>query len=609
MCGVIGLIQASIADAPQKALKALKVMEYRGYDSWGVAWGEFQSDANLSHAVVYRKVGQIGKAKLPVQAVSKQALGHTRWATHGGVTIANAHPHLSADQRFALVHNGVLENFRTLKAQLLSEGYVFRSETDTEVILAIWERSFSKLSHECKCATTLELLELTARHCFAELKGSNAIVVMDYASGFGVAVRSGSPLIVGKSSEGYCVVSDMLALVGLADVYVTLGDKQLAVFNAQQVAFYSLDLATPIEAKWLPLAISHSEVAIDGYAHFMLKEINEADRVIHTILASRSLFSKLREVSLILSDVIYIVGCGTAYHAALFAAHLITAQTDKRAVAFLANEFSAWNQKAENYSVIFISQSGETADILVHAQSLKRRGIAFVSLINREQSSLEAISHLTIPCMAGPEQAVVASKSFVAQLSVLLLLSAVLSNKSTLIASTRKSLRLAAVELTTLTNKLAHDSVFNDLAIQLTKVKSAYVLGRELLYPIALETSLKLKEAAYVHAEGFSAGELKHGVLALIQKGVPVVCLATEEKTFSLDYASSQEVAARNGQVYGFTTRLDVWGDTAVLVKQIGEATPILVAVVGQLLAYTVAIQKNINPDKPRNLAKSVTVR
>ncbi len=310
-----------------------------------------------------------------------------------------------------------------------------------------------------------------------------------------------------------------------------------------------------------------------------------------------------------MTNTLYLVGCGTAYHAALYGAALITSLTNKTAFAFSANEFDAWADKVSSGSVLFISQSGETADVLVHARKLQERGTAFMAIVNREQSSLAELAQHSIPSMAGPEQAVVATKSFIAQLGVLLLLTAEIRANAQFKKMLRQSLRLAASEIAYLVAQLPIMPRWQDLVTSISKVESTYILGRGILHPLALETALKLKEAAYIHAEGFSAGELKHGVLALIQAGTPVISLATEVGTKALDFANVQEVIARKGAVCIITDQTVAEHESTVLIKQVGIATPLLVAVVGQLLAYAAACTKGIDPDKPRNLAKSVTVR
>ncbi len=607
MCGVIGLIEENI-NAPTQALTALKEMEYRGYDSWGVAW------ASEEKCQVKKQVGKIGAAKLDKNTTSSIALGHTRWATHGGVTAENAHPHISSDGRFALVHNGVVENFLELKKQLLDKKYLFKSQTDTEVILGLFELEFRKnVVNQSKLrlpVNTDQLLIETLQTVFLKLSGSNAVVIIDAESKSCLAVRHGSPLLFAQSAQQKFVVSDLMALIGKVKKYATIPENTLLFFTKKTQLTYNVTDLTPIDLEWHTLSLVKTDTDIGTYSHFFQKEIADSSAVLLALIHAYGSNTKnnLEKLARSLGPVVYLVGCGSAYHAALYGAQVMTAN-GRQTYAFSANEFLTWrNHIPAEGSVIFISQSGETADILIHTEWLKNNGISYYCLVNKPNSSLSEFAKISVSIMAGVEQAVVASKSFVAQLCCLQLLAGKMANKKSA-AATNGHLTATAKYIQKLVVELPKSVEFKAWCLRISKKDHFFVLGRETLYPIALETALKLKEAAYVHAEGFSAGELKHGVLALVENGTECLCLATNQQTFALDLTNAMEISARQGNSVGLVTDTNTWPSQYFNHPDFGVGNVILSAVFGQLLAYEVSILKGIDSDKPRNLAKSVTVR
>ncbi|MDQ5950795.1 MAG: hypothetical protein QG639_71 [Patescibacteria group bacterium] len=571
MCGIFAYV-GSETDAPQQTLEGLKKLEYRGYDSWGVA------HLNSEELQVTKKTGKIGEASISAAHTSKIAIGHTRWATHGGITVENAHPHLNPDHTIAVVHNGVVENFAELKASL--PDYPFKSETDTEVITAL-------LSETLKTTEPLE----TALSVAQKLKGLNAFVTLFLKTNQIIAYKNGSPLIIGKSETGHYLASDNTALAGIATDVLYLEDQQLAVITGGSIELFDAK-SKKLQGKWQPLTLSADMIDKQDFPHFMIKEINEQPSVVAKL--SQQSFSIPAKKKIVL------VGCGTAYHACVAATYFLAIHKKQSAQAFSGSEFLPWRELVDaDTHVVFVSQSGETIDIVEHAQWLKNNGHHFTAVVNRKDSTLARLATKVIDLAAGPEICVLATKSFTAKLVTFL--------------------SLAGVGGTTdIPNSIAEilKPGFKDLYILpavkvLERSPHLFILGKHEMYAMAMEAALKVKESTYLHAEAFASGELKHGVLALIEKGTPVFALIPDSAAAADVTTGAQEVKARGGYLIGVgspNNKSDVF-DHYIPVGGQGLAATIPVSVVFQLIAYYTTVALGRDPDKPRNLAKSVTVK
>ncbi len=580
MCGIFGYL-GSRTDAAVITLEALKKLEYRGYDSWGVA---YQVDGG--QLFVEKQVGKIGDAVIQQKRSSGAAIGHTRWATHGGVTQLNAHPHLDCSGKLAVVHNGIVENYQALKEELVTKGHHFISETDSEVIVHLIEEAAKNLA-----------LKAAASTAFQRLEGLNAIVVLEAETQQIVAIKKGSSLVVGKSERGCYLASDPVALTEHTQAGYFLEDDELILFADGEISCFNMATDQEKTLTFVQLEISAQAVEKNGFPHFLLKEIHEQPGVISNFNEDITEFSRH------LQQKIVFVGCGTAYHAGLIGTYLF-AQLKKVAVqAYSGSEFGYWRDLIDaKTTVIFLSQSGETADIIEHAQFLKKKGFPIFCLVNRENSSLDRLADFSIHLSAGPEIAVLATKSFVAKISTLITLAAGGE-------SAAKDLQASSQALQEILEPSFIEKYILPLAHQLSTAPHIFTIGRGTSYPIALEAALKIKEVTYLHTEGFASGELKHGVIALIEPGTPCLVFANDDENLKLTLSNAMEMKARGAYIIGVTTQADESFDWHIPVSECGIASIIPQTVISQLLAYHIAVLLGNDPDKPRNLAKSVTVR
>lgn len=568
MCGVFGYVGKS-KNAPSIVLEGLKKLEYRGYDSWGV------SAVIDSKIVVEKRVGKIGEAVLSKKfnGSSSLALGHTRWATHGGVTEKNSHPHLDCTGKIAVVHNGIIENYEKLKKDLIKKGHRFVSETDSEVI--------PHLIEDCG-----------VRKAFKKLEGLNAIVVMMGEKIY--AIKKGSPLVVGLGKEENFVASDAMALAAHTKNVVFLEDDVLAEITASGVQFYGEHKVTRIDYKT-------EDEGKGKYKHFMLKEIYEQPRIINNI--SQTDVSELAEM-IKRAFGTYLVGCGTAYHATLFAQYLFSTVSKRHVNSVAGSEFGYLEDFLTKKSLVLaLSQSGETIDIVESVGKAKLRGVKIAALVNNLGSTLYRMADYKILLEAGPERAVASTKAFTAKLAVLILTAYTMAGKQ---GEGKRLLKMAAEEVNRILNL---ELRIKNLANKIKKASDIYVIGRGISHPIALEAALKIKEISYIHAEGFAAGELKHGVIALISKGTPCIVFAPNDETRGAVLSGAMEMRARGGYIIGVSNKREEVFDEFIEVKDCGEATAIPNIVTMQLLAYYLSVLRGNNPDMPRNLAKSVTVK
>jgi len=589
MCGIFGIINDKNNQAAQTVLDGLKKLEYRGYDSWGVA----VIPQNKSEINVDKHIGKIGEAKtnLPSGLI---ALGHTRWATHGGVTDRNAHPHLDCNKKIAVIHNGIVENYQEIKEELLKKGHQFISETDTEIIAhLIEEGSKTKKISEAIFET------------FKLLRGSNAIAVLDFDTQTIIACRNGSPLVVGLGNNQYFLASDVPAFLKETNQVYFLNDGEAVVLSNSGVDLF--DLETEKEKRLTPQVLDWKleDAEKGGYPHFLLKEIYEQ---LKTIPKTTSVNGKeIKELADKINSgyKIVLTGCGTASYCAL-AAKYFFAEQGINATAIPSYEFMPFSKFIDNKTLVFaISQSGETADTLIAVKEAKKQGAEIVAVVNARGSTLERLAKTVLSVGAGPEIAVVSTKAFTSQLATLYLLTAAVKNKYE--NGKEKVINLGRV----LTKWLDVQSINHliSLAKLLMNEEHMYLIGKHLNYPAALEFALKIKETSYVHAEPFAAGELKHGVITLIQKGTPCFVLASNDEVKEEVLSSASEIKARGGLIIGISPFESNEFDVLIKTPDLGDLTIFANIIVGQLLGYYLGVGRGADPDKPRNLAKSVTVK
>lgn len=587
MCGIFGYV-GTRTDAAEQTLDGLKLLEYRGYDSWGIAARKGKK------ILVDKHIGKIGNAKthLPASTIS---IGHTRWATHGGVTKENAHPHLDCTGKIAVIHNGIIENFQELKKGLLQEGHVFASETDTEVMSHLIEEYLKK-----------EDFVTAVRHAFSQLKGLSAFVVENAELQEIVAVKAGSPLIIGIGKDGYYVASDVSGIIQHTRKIIFLEDNQMAVLG-EKITLMQLPQEKEIQPIVHEIDWEFDTANLGKYKHFLLKEINEQPRVIENIALHFD--SDAKKFAQVVSDAqgTFFLGCGTASYACLAGTYLFSSIAKKHVNFIVGSEFKYLEDFIKPTSLIVpISQSGETIDVVEPVGKAKQKGAKIAAIVNVLGSTLYRQADHKILLQAGPEKAVVGTKSFIAMVSVLLLTAYTLAGKQ---KEGRLLLERAAKNIVALLEDKSIRKI-KQLANELKNAQHIYILGRGLSYAAALECTLKIKETSYIHAEGFAGGELKHGVIALIDKGTPCIVIAPNDETYDEIISNAQEVKARGGFIIGIGPKNNTVFDRYVATADVASATILPQVVISQVLAYELALAKGIkDPDKPRNLAKSVTVK
>jgi len=590
MCGIFAYLGDRV-DAPALVVNGLKKLEYRGYDSWGVA---YQQPEKLG---IYKKVGKIGEFKLEQDSFpsSNMAIGHSRWATHGGVTQANAHPHTNKNQTIAVVHNGIIENFREIKAELQAKGYEFLSETDTEVIPHL-------LDDLCKTNS----FEDAATLAFQKLQGRFAILTIKYDEQKIIAARRGSPLIVGIGEKEFFVASDIPAFLEHTRNVNYLDDEQMVVLSDNKARFYDLEQHIEIEKRLVEIQWKAENAEKGDFPHFMIKEIMEQkDTIYRAINQDDEAIMKSAE-AIKSAFGTFFIGCGTAGKVCLAASYIFSKVAKRHINPIVGSEFSSQQDFLKEKSLIVaVSQSGETADILEAIKVAKQKGSKVLSIINVEGSTIDRESDFSLHIKAGPEKAVASTKATTAQLAILTLLAYACADR---LAEGKKLLIQTASEINDMLNPRYEEHIL-ELAKKIKDVESMYVIGKSVNYPMALEAAIKLQEVSYIHAEGFAAGELKHGPIALITEGTPVVALIANDETKNDILNSTFEVKARGGYIIGVAPQNEDIFDFWIKVPDAGVASPIVNIIPIQLLAYHLAVLRQNNPDMPRNLAKSVTVK
>jgi glutamine---fructose-6-phosphate transaminase (isomerizing) len=603
VCGIIGYV--GYRNARTVLIESLKRLDYRGYDSAGVAI----IDKKLK---VYKEVGEIAQVEKQIPLLKgTTGIGHTRWATHGMVTKENAHPHLSCDKKIAIIHNGIIENFTKLKEELKKKGHTFRSQTDSEVIAHLIDDAYKG---------NLENAVIAA---VKKIKGSYALVVVcEDEPDKVIGVRKESPLVIGVGDSENFLASDITAFLKYTNRVMFLNDGEFCTITKDAITVYDIN-KKPIKKEEELITWDVKDAEKSGFPHFMLKEIYDQSDTVHQVIRGR--LSEIEETitfpehveHLLKSDItsIHIIACGTSFYAGLVGKYLIEQLTNIPVFTELASEYRYFGTRNETSLVIAITQSGETADTLAALREAQASGCKTLVVTNVIGSTATRISDGYILQQSGPEIGVAATKTFTSQLIVLLLI---------------------ALKIAILQKKLGSDELYNNIfhlkelprhvrevlersddilriAKHLKNAKSVFFIGRGINYPLSLEGALKLKEISYIHAEGFAAGELKHGPFALLTKDTPVVAIVTQDATYEKMLANIGEIKARGSTVIAIAedkdTEIENHADYVLRFPTSSQVLPFIpITIVLQLLAYHVANLRKCPIDKPRNLAKSVTV-
>ena len=610
MCGIVGYI--GFRDAYPIIIKGLQRLEYRGYDSAGIALLDTEPK-------VYKKAGKVSDLQNFVKDLNLSGtigMGHTRWATHGAPSDRNSHPHSSGDRKLTIIHNGIIENYGIIKEALVAKGHVFKSDTDTEVLIHLVE----DIIHE----TGLDLQE-AVRIALNRVIGAYAIVIMSADEpDLLIAARKGSPMVIGVGKGEYFIASDATPIVEYTKNVIYLNDNEIAYVRREDLLVKNIDntVQTPYIQE-LDLKLEMLEKG--GYDHFMLKEIYEQPRSIRDCMRGRiypqqgkvqlggikEYAEKLKNV-----DRIIIVACGTSWHAGLVGEYLIEEYARVPVEVEYASEFRYRNPIiTEKDLVIAISQSGETADTMAALELAKEKGATIFGICNVVGASIPRTTDAGVYTHAGPEIGVASTKAFTAQVTVLTLMAFYIAQQRGTITQSKLVEYLTELDqVPELVEKaLASNEHVKEIAARFKDSTNCLFLGRGSSFPVALEGALKLKEISYIHAEGYPAAEMKHGPIALIDDAMPVIFIATQNSSYEKVVSNIQEVKARGGHVIAIVSEGDVqvrdMAEYVIEIPQTSEAfVPLLATIPLQLLAYHIAVMRGCNVDQPRNLAKSVTV-
>ncbi len=587
MCGIFGFISVE-PSSPEVVLEGLRFLEYRGYDSWGIAV------ASDSRVVLDKATGPISNATTSLP-FAHAALGHTRWATHGSVTHANAHPHSDCEERFGLIHNGIVENYQDLAGRL-RPGHVFRSQTDTEVLVHLLEEEIQREPDLMRALLTV----------FRQVEGLSAVAVLDALTNQIVVAKNGSPVAIGWGDRGMYVASDPSALLGHTRRMTFMEDGQAASLSSDGATVYDVATGKPLDALIREITWDTHRAGLDGFSHFMAKEIHEQPAVLrHVAEAKGDDASALAELISNARDV-YLIGCGSAHHAAMSGRYLLAELAGVNAVTAPASEMSLIEPLLKQDSlVVAFSQSGETLDVLEAVRAARARGAMCAALVNGEGSTLDRFADLSVLLECGVERCVLATKTYTAMVAIMHLTARTLAGEPALGAM---DLREADVRVESLLARETVHGLLKATARRIVDHQHLFVLGRHRNFPLALEAALKIKEVSYLHAEGFAAGELKHGVIALVTSGTPCLILAPDAEYRREALAAAAEVRARGALTIGFSPVQEAEFDVTIPVAG-GQSSPFEIAAASQLLGYELALLLGCDPDKPRNLAKSVTVK
>ncbi|MAE68767.1 MAG: glutamine--fructose-6-phosphate transaminase (isomerizing) [Candidatus Peribacteraceae bacterium] len=590
MCGIFGYVGAK-NNAGQLVVKGLKNLEYRGYDSWGVACKVGET------AVVEKDIGKISSVdESQFSEECGMAIAHTRWATHGGVTPANAHPHLNASGTIAVVHNGIIENYQTLRDDLKTKGYAFKSETDTEVIPYMIEEEM-KATDDFASAV---------RNACSKFDGRYGILAFHTESNTLVATRTGSPLIVGVGEEGYFIASDIPAFMEHTKVVQYLDDGEMLVTDGKSILFTDLETGQEHPKREIEITWSVEQAQKGEYAHFMLKEIMEQKDSI-----ARAVNQDEQQIQVI-ADAIknargtFIIGCGTAHKACMAAEYFFSVVAEKHINVTSAGEFKVHHHFLKPESLlIVVSQSGETADSLEAMKIARGKGAKVLAITNAEGSTIDREADYTLLINAGPERAVASTKALTGQMAVLMLIAHTMVDK----LHEGKTLLLETVSMINDMLNPRYVEHIESLAEEIQNTEDLYIIGKSWNYPMALESAIKIQEVSYIHAEGFAASELKHGPLALIEERTPCIALLGNDEVTPDIISNTIELKARGARTIGIAPENNEAFDEWIKVPDAGAAQAIVNIIPIQVFAYFLAVKRGMDPDMPRNLAKSVTVK
>lgn len=609
MCGIVGYI--GNRNGSDIVLAGLKALEYRGYDSAGLALLDAEGKPAL-----YKQVGRVdGLEKLVQEAGSPStpiAIGHTRWATHGMPSIVNAHPHSNADQSIFAVHNGIIENYMEIRQWLTQNGYTFVSETDTEVIPHLVDYYYKETGSIQKAFVKT----------IAEIRGAYAIVVLSsHEPGKLFAARLSSPMVIGVGKDECIIASDPSAILQHTKEVVYVQDDEMVIVEAGDYKITDLAHDKAVKRETEHLDFDVDQIDLNGYPHFMLKEIFEAPQTIrlaslgrvnaatHTVKLGglESVAEQLQHI-----DRIVIVACGTASYAGMIGEYLIEEIAGIPVEVQIGSEFKYRDEPfSRGTALIVVSQSGETADTIAAVQKAEKYGALRLGVVNAVGSTIARMTDAGVYCHAGPEQAVASTKAFIAQVVVLLQIALFLGKeRSPLYNDLLKEIEALPAKAEAILKQAAS---IKKIALKYKNSRDFLFIGRRYGYPTALEATLKLKECALIHAEGFAAGEMKHGPLAMIDEHFPTFAFAGSNPMLEKTVSNMQEIRARKGKIVAVATEGDKTvskhaDDIIYIPKTMEQTEPILQAIVAQLFAYYIATAKGLNVDRPRNLAKSVTV-
>ncbi len=592
MCGIFAYYGEK-KNAPELVIEGLKNLEYRGYDSWGIAY------KTPTEIIIHKEIGKIGDIKTKDLELGESgvAMAHSRWATHGGVTKANAHPHFSENKEIVLIHNGIFENYSEVKKDLIKKGHKFVSQTDTEVLAHLIEQHTRKHSFE-------DSVKLAVK----EIEGRYAIVVMKKDEDKIIAARKGSPLIigVGKTHGEYFIASDIPAFLKHTNKVIYLDDNQICVIENRKINFYDNATNEEIKKRIIEIDLDIESSEKGEFEHFMMKEIMEQKETLNRAINQDPKTIEQVAKAIESAEDTYFVGCGTAGKAAMVGAYLF-AKISKKQIRFVfGSEFQNYKEFINKKTLIVcVSQSGETADTLEAIEIAKEKGAKVAAIVNVESSTIARTADMVIPIKAGPEIGVASTKATTSQLAILTMLAYACDGG---VEIAKQLLIRTASQINDMLNPRYAEHI-KKIANKLKDIESMYIIGRGANFPMALECAIKLQEVSYIHAEGFAGGELKHGPLALITKNTPVIALVANDDCRKEILSNAQEVKARGGYIIGVSPTNEEVFDFWIRVPDTGETSPIVNIIPVQILAYQLAVLRQNDPDKPRNLAKSVTVK
>ena len=595
MCGIIGYIGDK--EVTPIVFSGLKRLEYRGYDSAGIAVG-----GNGGRIQIKKDVGRVDDINERIDFLSMEGdfgIGHTRWATHGGVTRKNAHPHVSNNKKIVVIHNGIVENYQDIRRMLESNGFNFYSETDTETIPNLIEFEMRKGKD----------FERAAMDAIKQLEGYYAVLAMFEGERKIIGSRNGSPLVVGIGNDDAFLASDIPAFLEHTKKVMYIHDNDFVVLDGAdgrtRVRFFTLKDRMRVERPVHSIDWDLEQAQKGEFDHFMMKEIAEQ---VETV---KSAANQDKDILFEVADTIkrskgvFLVACGTSYHACLTASYLFSKIANMHVNVVLGSEFSNYEHfLTPETLVLAVSQSGETIDVLDAVRTARRKGSKVMSIVNVMGSSLHRNSDRALMLNAGPEICVLSTKTYTAQLTVLSLLAYTVAGRYD---EGKKRLEYLWNTIYNLTSANSRKYI-KSIAEKLQDKEHVFTIGRSLQYPTSLEAALKIKEVSYIHAEGFSGGELKHGTIALIEEGTPCIVFSSEENEREI-LSNAMEIKARGGYIIGISAKNNEVFDFFIKVPEVGDLNPVTQIIPIQILAYQLAVLRGCDPDKPRNLAKSVTVK